>query len=253
MIKKLSSIFLLSACAFTLQAASLSADETIENAAVGIRAESVEARQDQLQSRAKMIATAEAQEASKPAAKLNAKTLMAAKMMAPAAVAKSMYYTSHPSAYQYPISVSYFGETVGLMDGSIWNISSFDAYKTKGWYTTDLVVITPNHSWLSLYSFCLTNQTTGETASANLSVGPTVPGYGLYTNWITGIDYTFNIIYLQDGSRWNMSSFDSSTVYQWVVGDVVIIGVNDGFLSSTKPNILINVATLTFAAGQSSF
>lgn len=244
--KKLSSLLLLGACTFLLQAASLTADKIVERTPVGVRAESIEVRQEQLDARANDISAAEVHEATK------ANSMKAMKRLAPLA-SKSIYYTSHPAAYQYANSIAFFGETVELNDGSIWSISSNDTYKTASWYTTDLIIITPNHSWLSSYGFCLTNQTTGEVASANLSIGPALPGYGYYTNWITNIDYYYNIVYLQDGSKWNMSSFDSSTVYQWVIGDVVIIGVNDGFLSSSKPNVLINVAMLNYAAGHATF
>jgi hypothetical protein len=140
------------------------------------------------------------------------------------------------------------------MDGSIWSIAPSDAYRTAGWHSTDLVVITPNHSWLSLYAFRLTNQSTGESLAANLKMGPMAPAVGSpYTHWITAVDYLSNRVYLEDGSLWHMSVFDSNIVNQWVPGDVVIIGVNDGWLSSSNPNVLINVAMLNFAAGSAGF
>jgi hypothetical protein len=137
-----------------------------------------------------------------------------------------------------------------LMDGSIWAINPNDAYKTMDWYTTDLVVITLNHKWFSSYDFRITNQTTGSSVQADLYLGPFDPAYGSpYTHWILGVDYYYNEVYLEDGSVWSMSGFDRSIVDNWIAGDTVIIGVNDGWLAGSNPNILINVNMLNFAAG----
>ena len=119
---------------------------------------------------------------------------------------------------------------------------------------TDLVVITPNHGWFSAYDFRLTNQNTGDSILVNLVLGPIAPMYGsIYTHWIIALDYYNNIVYLEDGSLWRMSSFDSHTVNEWIAGDIMIIGVNDGWFSSFSPNILINVAMLNYAVGAATF
>ena len=75
----------------------------------------------------------------------------------------------------------------------------------------------------------------------------------VYTHWIVAIDYYRNIVFLEDGSVWNMSSLDAGVIDQWVINDVVMIGVNTGWLSSYNPNILINVNMLNYAAGASSY
>lgn len=168
--------------------------------------------------------------------------------------AKGVYYTSHPGAYQNPVSISYFGDTVELMDGSIWAIAASDAYKVVNWLPTDAVVITANHNWFSSYSFRLTNQNTGDAAVCNLYLGPIDPMYNsIYTHWITAIDYYYDVVYLEDGSRWDISAFDSKVISNWMPNDVVIIGVNDGWLSYSNPNILINVNMLNYAAGSASY
>lgn len=166
------------------------------------------------------------------------------------AAAKRLYVTTHPAAYQHPVAVSFVGDSVELMDGSIWVVSPYDAYKTINWFPTDLVVISPNKSWFSSYSFRLTNQNTGESVAVNLFLGPIDPLFNsLYTHWVVGIDYYHNTVFLEDGSVWSMSSLDANVVDQWMINDVVIIGVNTGWLSSYNPNILINVNMLNYAAG----
>lgn len=162
-----------------------------------------------------------------------------------------IYYTVHPGAYHYPTSISSFGDTVGLEDGSVWTVSAADMYKIGGWYSNDVVVITPNHSWFSSYQYVITNQTTQDAVAANLYLAPFYRGE--YTHWIMGIDYYNNVVYLEDGSRWWMSAFDSVITDRWYLGDTVIIGVNDSLFSSSRPNILINVSTLDYAAGSVTY
>lgn len=242
---------LLGFCALMLSLTSLSAKESErEHTVVGNRAESIETRLSQLETRDALASTTEKQEISARKNSISKKALF----LAPNA-AKSLYhYAYHPATYQSIASISYFGGAVELSDGSVWTVSTFDAPKASYWYPTDVVVITPNRAWLSTYAFRLTNQNTGESVAVDLNLGPIAPSFGsYYTHWITAVDYYHNIVYLEDGSVWKMSSFDSNTVYQWVVGDVVIVGVNDGWFSSSNPNILINVAMLNFASGAASF
>jgi hypothetical protein len=156
----------------------------------------------------------------------------------------SVKYTSHPGAFYNPIYVSPLGDKVELHDGSIWSVASYDAGKTFNWLTTDLVVITPNHEWFSSYMFKMTNQNTAASIKCNLTLGPIYNG--LYTHWITAINYYTHEICLEDGSIWKVTGFDASIFSKWLLNDTIIIGVNDGFLSSSKPNMLINVNTLTY-------
>ena len=157
-----------------------------------------------------------------------------------------VYYTTHDGAYHKPISISPVGNTVELEDGSIWNIHSRDSQKTLNWLATDILVVTPNHCWFSIYDFRLVNQNTGASVRANLSLGPIYNG--LQTHWIVGIDYNNRVIVLEDGSVWNMSYFDDAVVKKWLMNDIVIIGINDGWFAGNKRNILINVNMLNYAA-----
>lgn len=159
----------------------------------------------------------------------------------------AMFYTSHPGAFHRADYISIFGDSIELEDGSIWSVRGSDAYKTLNWLPSDLIVITPNHSWFSVYNFRLTNQNTGVSVESNLNLGPIYNGP--FTHWIVSIDYYHDVVYLEDGSVWNMSYYDGSIVRKWVVNDTVIIGINDSWLSATRPNILINVNMLNYAAG----
>lgn len=163
----------------------------------------------------------------------------------------STYYTSHSGAFHNPIAVSFLGDMVTLEDGSLWTISSGDSYKTLNWLTSDLIVITSNSDWFSSYMFRMTNQNTGVSVKCNLTLGPIYNG--LYTHWIVAINYFSQEICLEDGSIWQVSGFDSSLFNSWLVNDTIIIGVNDKFLSSSRPNILINVNTLTFVRANCTY
>lgn len=159
----------------------------------------------------------------------------------------AMFYTSHPGAFHRANFISIFGDSIEFEDGSIWMVYNGDAYKTLNWLPTDLIVVTPNHSWFSAYNFRLTNQNTGASVEANLTLGPIYNGP--HTHWIVAIDYYYDVVYLEDGTVWNMSYMDDSIVRKWLVNDTVIIGINDGWFSSSKPNILINVNMLNYATG----
>ena len=87
------------------------------------------------------------------------------------------------------------------------------------------------------------NLNTNVTVQVNLFAGPLYNG--IYTYYITGIDYVNDLVYLNDGSSWGISVFDSSTSAKWFLNDTVILGVNNDPLS-IRPNILINVNMLNY-------
>lgn len=161
-----------------------------------------------------------------------------------AVFSSNVFYTTHNGAYHNPVSVTALGGVVHLEDGSVWSIADGDHYKTLNWYTNDLLVLTPNHDWFTTEMFRMSNQNTGVSVRCNMVLGPIY--HGLYTHWIVGINYYTQEIYLEDGSIWQVTGFDSSIFSKWLLNDTIVIGVNDGYLSTTKPNILIDVNTLTF-------
>lgn len=156
--------------------------------------------------------------------------------------------TTHAGIYQAPLAVSALGDTVELMDGSIWSVSSNDRYKTFDWLTSDQIIIKPNHSLFSSYHYKLTNLSTKANVAVNLSLGPIYNG--VHTHWIVAIDYQNRQICLEDGTVWSIKKSDRGAMNKWIVNDTVIIGVNDGYFSSkSNPNILINVNVLNYARG----
>jgi len=160
---------------------------------------------------------------------------------------KDIYFTSHPGAFHKPYAVTVFGDEVQLEDGSIWNIYSGDRFLTLNWLTTDDIVITPNKNIFSIYPMVLTNQQTGASVQSGLAVGPVIGGF--FSHWIIAIDKYNDQICLEDGSIWSMSPLDHDITKKWLAGDTVIIGINDGILSSIRPNILINVNVNNYAIG----
>lgn len=161
-------------------------------------------------------------------------------------VQHSMFYTSHPGAFHRPYQIGIYGESIEFDDGSVWTVSPRDSYITLNWLLSDLLVVTPNHSWISSYNYRITNQNTGTSVCVDLTLGPIYNAP--YTHWIIGIDYYNNIVYLEDGTVWYMSLYDSCKIKNWIINDTVIIGINDSWLT-TKPNILINVNMLNHASG----
>jgi hypothetical protein len=153
-------------------------------------------------------------------------------------------YTSHAGAYHSALAIYDATGTVMLEDESVWTLYWGDVYKVSNWLPTDLIVIKPHTSLFSSYRYELVNQNTGVKVLTNLYLGPV---YGNpYTHWIAAIDYYNNVIYLEDGTIWSMSLFDSGIISEWVPNDTVIIGVTDGLLN---PNFLLNVNLLTDAKG----
>lgn len=197
---------------------------------------------EELRIQQETTSTDEKRETAIPQTAFNASLKSEKRLAAPEA---KVNYTSHPGALFNPVSISPLGDTIEFHDGSIWSIAEEDTYKNLNWLTSDYLVVTPNHAWFSSYMFCITNQNTGTTVKANLFLGPFQNG--IYTHWIVSINYYTQELCLEDGSIWKLSGFDSSIFNRWNLNHTIMIGVNDGFLSSSKPNILINVNTLDYS------
>lgn len=162
-------------------------------------------------------------------------------------VAQSVYYTSHPAAYHTFYRNWDYGMKVELNDGSIWSVASKDQWKVNTWYSTDIILIKQNFSFFSPYDYELVNQRCGDRVDVNLLELEILPYDSTFfgqRSWVISIDYFNNIVTLQDGSVWTVSFDDDSTLATWRLGDVVIIGVNDGWDNTIRPNLLINFNTL---------
>lgn len=147
---------------------------------------------------------------------------------------------THPGAYHYPYAVSPFGDTVELGDGSIWTVKQSDRFLTLDWLTTDTIFVTQNHDFFSTYKYQLINQNTGSDIRVNMTLGPLYNGPMTY--FVTGIDYSRRLVWLNDGSRWAISIWDGGALKKWMQNDTVVIGVNTGIGQTFNPHLLINVA-----------
>lgn len=152
---------------------------------------------------------------------------------------------THHGAHHHPINISPKGDTIELEDGSIWSTSHSDRHKSKDWLPEDILVLTPNHAWFSSYDYRLTNQTTGSSIEANITLGPVMHHTNVHR--IIAKDTSRGILTLSDGSQWDMSWFDHAIVDKFEVLDFVILGSNDGWWKGFNPNILFNCATMTHA------
>jgi|GEM_PF-2126736 len=156
--------------------------------------------------------------------------------------AKSYYGSNvHPSASYNAVSIDQNGETIQLHDGSIWMIRPSDRALTFNWLITDKIVIAPKTSWFSNYNFRLINTATGDEVGAELDSkhGPTKNGD--YTHTVLAIDISKKQICLDDHSVWEVAYFDLKTLQKWAPHETVMICINDGFFSLTRPNALYNV------------
>lgn len=254
MFKRLSFFVLTGFCISMIVATSLVADENKdEHVSVGVRAESIEARMAKIEKRTQMANMYP--EGISDLEKMSGK----AKSLEPL---KEIFnpkisYVLHPASYQassFFYSYEHGCVMIELTDGSTWFVDPSEYNAITNWVTTDFVIITENHAWWSPFAFRLTNKRTGQSVGINIDLGPIAPIYACYhTHWIVDIDYYNNIVFLEDGSIWYMSTMDRNTVNQWIAGDIVIIGVNDGWLFAYNPNMLINVAMLNFAVGAAVF
>ncbi len=134
------------------------------------------------------------------------------------------------------------GDIVEIEDGSQWRVRWEEAGFCMNWYTRHTIRIRPNRESGTLYTYLLDNLTTGICVRANLTTGPYYNGP--YTHWAVAIDYRGGYLFLEDGTRWSISSWDSN-IYNnparpWLPQDTIIIGTNDDGLSYWNPYILIN-------------
>lgn len=142
-------------------------------------------------------------------------------------------------AAHYVYATTPSGGFVEIDDGSIWSISSVDRYKTRYWENNDLIVVATNDAWFPRGRFKILNYTLGESAQVDIYDGPKA---NLDFRYVYAIDYYNMIIWLDDGTCWDVSGcerqFDG-----WLSGHIMIVGVNKGWGSSYYPFMLYNVST----------
>lgn len=144
------------------------------------------------------------------------------------------------------------GRIVELEDESQWLITVKDVSKAAKWLTNDPIAIYPNKDFFwKATNYKLTNLSFNETVDVDLIRGPKLNS--VYTKYVTAVDTYFDSIYLNDGSRWDLSWADSSITRHWMPNDIVIVGDNYGWYSSSYPSILINVSLNQYVCAKRAF
>ncbi len=155
------------------------------------------------------------------------------------------YRTVHPGSYHHMNSMTPNLDKFETLDGSVWSTFPGDRYKLDGWLPFHDLVFVQHQDEFASYKFKVINTNLNNVkVQVNLILGPKYSGN--YTYWITGLDIKNRKIVLCDNSVWDMSRFDRTVYEKWKLNQTIIIGVNDGTLTSFNPNILINVETLSY-------
>ncbi len=166
-------------------------------------------------------------------------------LMDPKAAQGAIYYVStHTGVIHHPYYISPLGDQVELEDQSIWRVRLSDAYWTLHWGPAHVVVVSQNPELFSVYPFLLNNTTTGVSVAANLSLYLDPIFHTLYNYRVVDASPLLGLVWLQDGSCWSVTSWDS--VRGWSIGDTVIIGSNIDWLSGQFSYILINADLLLY-------
>lgn len=147
------------------------------------------------------------------------------------------YSPVYPNSTHWIETLSLFGESVGIEDGSIWQVNCSDRNLVQDWVLSDPVIITQNRSWFSSCKYRILNKNDGSSIPANLAYGPIIGGE--YSLQISNIDHYNGLLILSDNSHWKISSRDRYLFPEWTLGDYILLGVNSGWDSSC-PYILIN-------------
>ena len=168
-----------------------------------------------------------------------------------------MYLTTHPLASHGVYKTIPPYNRVELSDGSIWHVWYSSHWETVNrWkYYNDQVIICPG-TFFDPTDYILVSQRTGEVVPVNLIEMEVVFGDPYFKGqrvWIEHINYMFDLacgcyyyeIILNDGSVWEVDYRDDYLASFMQPGDVIIMGVDESFGSSTY-NILINFNTLEY-------
>lgn len=172
--------------------------------------------------------------------------------------ASGLKHAGHPGVFKQATSIS--SSKVYLEDGSVWKVHPSDVYYTQNWFTVAnsflpdnlVVALNPDYGSFLSYRYCLVNQQTKIAVRAEINLAPlmSLRRYIFSYAWLSN---SFGNLYVQlclnDGSVWNMLSSDFPFTGLWNQNDTVIIGSNNGFGGSIAPNILININSNNYGAG----
>jgi hypothetical protein len=125
---------------------------------------------------------------------------------------------------------------IRIEDGSHFKTSVSSHRTLLDWRPGDRIIITPNTSYFSFYTYTIHNVTLGSVVVADLQYGPAI-GNRL-AKQVYELDYRNEFLRLTDNSYWFISDDDLDKFYEWNESDYIIIGSSQ---KSLYKNILINV------------
>lgn len=137
-------------------------------------------------------------------------------------------------------------------DGAQWKVYPEDGITSANWLMSDDIVLVTNGDKIkNNYPYKLKNLDRKNEVRVNLSWGPYIRG--LYSFEIVDIDFNKNNILIMDGAGFttfiDLSRWDTKVTKYWMVGDQIIVGVNNDWLRWWNPYFFLNVETLTHARG----
>lgn len=160
---------------------------------------------------------------------------------------RQMYYDDsqylqriHPYAFYSVSALKGPGDYAKLQDGSVWHVHPYYRSIIKSWAQDQVIFIKPDASCFSMYRYVLHNRATNEIAKVNY-VEAQDPLYMATVYLVSGIDSSRNIVYLNDGTAFQMNPYNSS-FKKWWIGDRIIVGVNNKWREAAYPHVLINAS-----------
>lgn len=146
-----------------------------------------------------------------------------------------------PTALQKLAKLMPTNSTVVLEDGSTW-VGTFKSDAIASWLVGDQVMILPNPVFTSPLHYLVLNQGRQAVVAVNLLSGPEA-GKLKTIQSITRPDKVtgYAKIALQDGTKWEISTYKQEVIADWKTGQGIIVGANDDVDAQTFPYVLINV------------
>lgn len=107
------------------------------------------------------------------------------------------------------------GRFLQLEDRSLWEVHRLDRYQTAFWFELDDIVVANDPYGFYPYAYTLINASAGEIASARYLLGE--------PHWIRQTFEAGRFVLLDDGTLWEIDSFDRLTTILWLALDDVIL------------------------------
>ncbi len=151
----------------------------------------------------------------------------------------SLYSQNYSGTDHWIGGIYEYGERIVIEDGSLWEVSIGDQYRTCRWDSNDKLIVKPNlENGTSFYNFIFYNKSIGTEARVGLLAMPN--GDNNHSLTISEIDHQCATVILSDGSRWSLSDGAEACSW-WTWKDPVLVGDNDGPSTWWDEYIIINL------------